>query len=346
MIKNYFKVAWRNLAKNRQSTFLNLIGLSTGLACVILIYLWVSAEMSVNKFNEKDKRIYQVMQPVSDGNGAIENTPGLLAVSLAKEMPKVEYAASVIPSTWFSEKGLFSFNDTHIRADAQFVSNDYFKIFSCHFIDGNANQLFADKNNLAISHELALKLFGTTTNVTGKTIKWNQQGFNDSYVVCGVFEKFPSNSTIQFDAIFNYAQFLDKNPKLLKWSNNDPGTYLLLKKGTNADAFNRQIAGFIKTKDPGSKEVLFTQRFSETYLYNHYENGVPSGGRIEYVKLFSIIAIFILLIACINFMNLSTAKALKRTKEVAIQKIVGASRRSLIARYMSESILMAFLSLL
>jgi len=346
MFQNHFKLAWRNLMKNRQFTFINLLGLSTGLVCAILIYLWVSDELQVNKSNANDNRVYQVMQPTTDGNGAIENTPGLLADALQKEMPEVEYAASVIPSTWFSNKGLFSLNDTHIRADGGFVSNNFFNIFSCHFVDGNAKQLFASKNNIVISRDLALKLFGTTNNIIGKTIEWNQQGFDNTYLVSGIFEKFPSNSTIQFDAIFNYAQFLGKNPKLLNWDNNDPDTYVLLKKGTNANAFNKKIAGFIQSKTTDSKEELFAQRFSDTYLHNHYENGKPSGGRIEYVKLFSIIAIFILLIACINFMNLTTAKALKRIKEVGIQKIVGASRRSLVIQYLSESILMAFLALL
>src|SRR5690242_9030473 len=108
MFRNHFKLAWRNLIKNRQFTFLNLLGLSTGLACAILIYLWVSDELHVNKFNANDDRIYQVMQPSTNVNGAIENTPGLLADALQKEIPEVEYAASVIPSTWFSNKGLFS----------------------------------------------------------------------------------------------------------------------------------------------------------------------------------------------------------------------------------------------
>jgi len=347
MFKNYFKLAWRNLVKNRQFTFLNLIGLSTGLACAILIYLWVSDELNVNKFNGNNNRIYQVMQPITGSNQAIENTPGLLATALTREMPEVEYAAAVIPPKWFSDNGLFSFNSKHIRAGGGFVSNDFFKIFSsCHFIDGSQNQLFADKNNVVISSELALKLFGTTNNIINKTIEWNQENFSGIYNVSGIFEKFPSNSTIQFDAIFNYALFLAKNQKLLQWNNNDPGTYVLLKKGANGDAFNRKIAGFVKSKAPESAEILFAQLFSNTYLYNHYDNGKPSGGRIEYLKLFSIIAIFLLAIACINFMNLSTAKAVKRIKEVGIQKVVGASRRSLIIQYLSESILMAFLSLL
>jgi len=215
MFKNHFKLAWRNLVKNLQFTFLNLIGLSTGLACVILIYLWVSDELSINKFNANDSRVYQVIQPANEGNGAVTNTPGLLASALSKELPEVEYAAAVIPSTWFSNKGLFSFNDTHIRADGGFVSDNYFNIFSCHFIEGNKSQLFVSKNNLVISRNLALRLFGTTINVIGKTIKWNQEGFSNSYLVTGIFEKFPSNSTMQFDAILNYALFMEKNTKLL-----------------------------------------------------------------------------------------------------------------------------------
>src|SRR5690348_12960939 len=108
--KNHFKLAWRNLVRNRQFTFLNLLGLSTGLTCAILIYLWVSDELNVNKFAKNDSRVYQVMQPSTDANGAIESTPGLLAAALSKEMPEVEYATSVVPSSWFSEKGLFSVN--------------------------------------------------------------------------------------------------------------------------------------------------------------------------------------------------------------------------------------------
>src|SRR5687768_3739732 len=144
MIKNYFKIAWRNLIKNRLFTFLNLIGLSTGLACVILIYLWVSDELQVDKFNQKDSQLYQVMHNLTTSRGieTIENTPGLLAKALSEEMPEVEYAASVVPSTWFSNKGLVSFDETYLRADAQFISKDYFNIFSCNFLEGNKNQVF------------------------------------------------------------------------------------------------------------------------------------------------------------------------------------------------------------
>src|SRR5215217_1032688 len=138
MLKNYLKLSWRNFIKDRQFTLLNLIGLSTGLACAILIFLWVSNELKVDKFNEKDSRLYQVMHNITtpDGVETIENTPGILADALAEEIPEVEYAASVIPSTWFSNKGLLSFKENRLRASAQFVSKDYFNIFSCHFLHG------------------------------------------------------------------------------------------------------------------------------------------------------------------------------------------------------------------
>ena len=248
MITNYLKLAWRNLTKNLQFSLLNLVGLATGLACAILIYLWTSSEFHVNRFNANDDRIYQVMQPVPGGNGALPNTPGLLASALSKEMPEVEYAASVIPPTWFDNKGLFSAGEAHIRGDAQFVSKDYFKIFDCHFTAGASNALFENKNTIAISTGLAKSLFGTTNNIIGRIIDWDQQDFHENYIVTGVFERFPANSVIQFDAIFNYARFLDKRPQLSNWNNNDPSTYLLLKKGADVGHFNKKIASFLRLR--------------------------------------------------------------------------------------------------
>ena len=343
MFKNNLKIAWRNLIKDRQFTFLNLIGLSTGLACVVLIYLWANDELRIDKFNANDNQLYQVLH--TNGIETVENTPGLLAGALSKEMPEVEYAAAVIPSRWFDNKGLLSFNNTHIRAGGEFVGKDYFNIFSCNFLEGDKNKFFSSKYNIAISKELALKLFNTSGNVTGKIVEWNQEGLNGNYIVAGVFEQNPPSATAQFDIIFNYDLFLEKNPKLLKWDNSDPSTYLLLKTGTDIPLFNKKIAGFIKSKNDHSTSILFAQRYSDKYLHGRYENGAPAGGRIDYIKLFSIIAIFILIIACVNFMNLSTARASRRMKEIGIKKVAGATRGRLIIQYMTESMLLAFLSL-
>ncbi len=345
MITHYFKIAWRNLFKDRQFAVLNLLGLSTGLACAIFIFLWADDELHVNKFNEKDARLYQVMHTDNAGTATVENTPGLLAKALPEEMPEVQYAAAVIPSNWFSNKGLIAYNNTRFRADVQFVSKDYFNAFSVYFLTGDKNALFAGNDNIAISSDLALKLFNTTSDIVGRTIEWNQEGFSGRYQVSGIFQKLPSNSTAQFDILFNYELFLEKNPKLQNWGNNDPATYVVLKEGIAADQFDKKIAGFIHTKNPQSTDRLFVQHFSDKYLHNRYENGRPAGGRIEYVELFSIIAIFILVIACINFMNLSTARAARRVKEIGVKKVMGASRGALILQHMGESMLLTFLSL-
>ena len=348
MMKNYFKIAWRNLIKDRQFTFLNLVGLSTGLTCALLIWLWISDELNMDKFNAKDRQLYQVMQNKKEENGiqTMEYTSGLLANALAAEMPEVEHAVTVVPASWFSSKGIISFNDTHLKAGGQFISKDYFNIFTCHFLQGNKSKLSSDKHSIAVSDELAMKLFHTTQNVIGKTIEWSQNEFNGSYLITGIFDKNPSNASEKFDLLFNFDLFIEKRPGMLSWGNSDPSTYVLLKKGTNIDQFNAKIKDFVKSKDKNSYKTLFIRKFSDKYLYGQYKAGVRAGGRIAYIKLFAVIAMFILVIACINFMNLSTAKASRKIKDVGIRKTLGASRSTLILQYLGESILMSFLSLI
>jgi predicted permease len=348
MLKNYFKIAWRNLVRDRQFTFLNLAGFSTGLACALLIWLWTRDEMKMDKWNQNDSRLYQVMQNMrqDDKTVTMEYTAGPLAKALASEMPEIEYASSVIPAYWFSNSGIITYNDTRLKAGGQFVSKDYFKMFTCHFLQGDANTALSDKRSIAISDELAMKLFRTTENVIGKTIEWAQAEFNGSYLITGIFEKNPSSQYDKFDLLFNFDLFVEKRQGMLSWGNSDPSTFVLLKKGADINEFNRKIKDFIskKTKEKESK-TYFARRFSDKYLYGQYQNGVQAGGRITYVKLFSFIALFILVVACINFMNLSTAKATRRIKEVGVQKVVGARRSTLILQYLSESVFMSFLSL-
>jgi len=348
MIKNYFRIAWRNLLKDRQFTFLNLIGLSTGLACTFLIYLWVHDELNVDKYNEKDRQLFQVMvnQHNDDGIKTGEYTPGLLADALEKEIPEVEYAVAVLPASWFSSQGVISYGDAHIKAGSQYESKDYFNVFTSKFIDGDKNRLLTDKYTVAISEEIAMKLFNTTRNIIGKTIKWDLGQFSGSYVVSGIFEKPPANATNQFDIMFNFELFKERRPGMEFWGNSEPHTYVILKKGTKVDQVNHKIKDFLRTKNKDSKTDLFLIRYSDKYLYGQFENGVQAGGRISYVRLFTIIALFILVIACINFMNLSTAKASRRIKEVGIKKVVGARRSTLILQYLGESMLLTFLSLI
>jgi len=348
MLNNYLKIAWRNLVRDRQFTFLNLFGLAAGLACTLFIWLWITDELKMDKNNEKDDSLYQVMQNLKENNGieTMDYTSGLLANALKSEMPQVEYAASVVPASWFSSKGIISSNGTRIKAGGQFVSKDYFNIFNCDFSQGNYNRLITDKNSIVISDDLAMKLFHTTQDVIGKTIDWNQDEFNGKYLITGIFSKNPTNVSDKFDLLFNFDLFVEKRPGMLDWGNSDPSTFLIIKKGTDIRQFNARIKDFMHSKEKDSQKTLFLRKFSDKYLYGQYKDGKQVGGKIAYIKLFSVIAIFILAIACINFMNLSTANATRRIKEVGIKKVVGASRATLILQYLGESVLMSFLSIL
>ncbi len=349
MLKHNLLIIFRNFKRNKSSFFINLIGLSSGLACALLIYLWVNDELSVDKFHEKDSQLYQVMLNKQTSRGILtwERTPGLLAEALSEEMPEVEYATAVMSiSSWSGSDGVLSNGHNHIKTNGQFAGKDYFQIFSYKLIEGDKNQVLADKNSIVLSEKLTKKLFKTNENVIGKTVEWNHERFSGTYQVSGVFENPPSNSTAQFDLLFNYELYLEIDPRMREWVNYGPNTYLILKKSINIDHFNDKIAGFIKSSIPESKTTLFVQQYSKKYLYDQYKNGAQTGGRIVYVRLFSIIALFILVIACINFMNLSTAKASRRMKEIGIKKAVGASRKELIIQYMGESLVITFLSLL
>jgi len=343
MFRNNFKIAWRSLLKDRQSSVLHLVGLSTGLACALLIYLWVSDEWHVDRFFQKDSQLFQLME-ARKGNGigvSIESS-GILAETVARDMPQVQYAAAVAPSGW-SPKFSLTVSDNTIKASGQFAGKEYFNIFSYKLLDGTKDLALADKSSIAISEDLAKKLFNRTDGLIGKTI---QLQHDKQFHISGVFEDVPYHSSEKFDFVLSFEYMKEVQPWVKEWNNKGPHNYVLLKEGTDVDAFNRQVSDIITRYARDSAARIFAYQYSNNYLYGNFVNGKPSGGRIEYVRLFSIIAIFILVIACINFMNLSTAKASKRLKEVGIKKVVGASRRQLIYQFVSESMLLSFFSLL
>lgn len=347
MLKSFFTIAWRYFKKDRQFTILNLIGLGTGLASTLLIWLWVNSELNVDKYNEKDDHLYQVLtnSKSNDGIETGEYTAGLLAPAIKAEIPEIEFAASVLPASWFSNKGIFTYEKKSLKADGDYVSKDFFDVMTVRFLRGDKQRLFTDNLSAAISEDMAMKVYGTT-DVIGKTFDWKNSEFGGRFLITGVFEKTPEGSTLRPDVLFNFALVLELRPNLLKFSNSDPHTYVILKPGTDLQQVNKKINDVLKTKDKETSHQLFLAKYSDRYLHGTYQNGVQSGGRITYVKLFSFIAVFILIIACINFMNLSTAKASRRMKEVGIRKVVGAGRGSLVIQYLSESLLMTFISLI
>ncbi len=348
MLLHYLLMVSRVFRRNKTTFFINLIGLSTGLACVLLIFLWVQNELSVDAYDVNDARLYQVMENAQTSRGVTTQpeTPDLLGKALAEEIPEVEYATDVTPSSWFGSFVLTS-NEKNIKAIGQFATKDFFRVFSYSLTPGMAATVIAGDNSVVISEGLAKRLFGSTASAIGKTMAWQFLSYTMHPMVTGVFKDVPQNSTERFDFVLSYDQWLalcNLIHRSINWGNHGPATYVLLKNDVDPGFCGRKIAGFLKSKDQNSNVTLILRRFSDSYLYNKYENGVKSGGRIEYVRVFSAIALFILLIACINFMNLSTAKATGRMKEVGIRKAVGAPRTALVMQYLSESVLMALAS--
>ncbi len=349
MFRHSLLLSYRHFMRFKSTFFINLIGLSTGLAGTLLIYLWVSDELSMDKSHPRESQLYQVMFNIETAENilTLDQTPVPLANGLLKEMPEVEQVVSVDDFTsWRNREGILSSQEKHIKVQGLHASHDFFKIFSFQLLQGNKDQVLADKTNIVISEELAKKLFGTSRNVIGKTLAWSHPGFEGSYQVAGVFAPQAHTSLAPFDVIFTMDELLAKHPYAKQWAGNYCQTFVVLKKETNIPSFNQKIKRYLFGKDAVMDKVyLFVQKYSDKYLYDQYENGIPVAGRMQSVKLFSLIAVFILLIACVNFMNLSTAKASLRMKEIGVKKAIGVSRQALITQYLSESILLTFVSL-
>jgi putative ABC transport system permease protein len=347
MFQHHLLLIYRNFKKYKSSFFINLIGLTAGLTCALLIYLWVNDEFRMDKFQAKGNRLYQVMENETTEAGikSNEQTAGLLGETFLKEMPEVEDAVTVSPAYWIALSKLSVKKNTGVNGAGLFAGKNFFKIFSYPLIAGNVDQVLKAKNSIVISEQMAMKSFHTT-DVLGKEMTWeNSDMVNENHtLISGVFKDIPANSSSRFDFVVSIDPLLVPESGLVRWENHGPNTYVVLKKDANPEAFGAKIKDFMKSKGVNRRE-LFIRAYTDSYLYDKYENGKQAGGRIEYVKLFSLIAVFILIIACVNFMNLATARASIRMKEVGIKKVMGASRQSLILQYLGESLFLTFLSL-
>lgn len=347
MIKHNLIISYRSFRRNKTSFLINIIGLSTGLACALLVYLWVSDEVKVDQFHEKDAQLYQVMTNFHNVQGiqTWDVTPIRLAETFAEQYPEVELATLTNNRYW--PTGTIEAEEKRMEARRLFADEQFFDVFSYELLQGQSEHVLADKNNIVLSDELAEMLFQTTTNVIGKTVVWKNAFFEGAFTISGIFAAPSKHSSEQFDAVLHYDWVVEGDPYSINWNTNAAETYLVLKEGTNIDQFNEQIEYFMWSKVPERKtNRLFVQQYGSKYLYNRYENGKVAGGRIEYVKLFSIIGLFVLIIACINFMNLSTAQASQKMKEVGVKKAIGADRSTLVRQFLSESLLMSILGLI
>jgi putative ABC transport system permease protein len=339
MIKNYFKTAIRNLWKNKTYSFLNIFGLATGIACAGFIFLWVEDEFQYDHNNTKINQVYQVLenQAYEGKTYTFSATPGPLAEAMKSEIPGIKNACR---TTW-DQYILFSLGDKAIYETGFFADSSIFSIFTIPFTQGKKETAFEQLHSIVISEKMAKKFFNGIKNIIGKTLKVDN---TEEYMVTGVMTDLPENSSMRFDWLAPFKIYLDKNKWLQQWGNNGIQTYAELDTKTPADNINKKLNGYIKSKDTSAIARPFLLSMNDWRLRSKYEEGKYAGGRIQYVRMFGTIAWIILLIACINFMNLATTRSEKRAREVGVRKVLGAGKRILIAQFISEAIFMAFLS--
>jgi ABC-type antimicrobial peptide transport system permease subunit len=347
MLLNHIKTAWRHLLKDPQFTLLNLFGLSSGLASALLIGLWVSDEFAFDKFNEKDNRLYEVMIHEKSGDViATSNSTGeLIGETMLNTIPEVETAVRTTPASWFQKFSLSKGTNT-VSAGGNFVSKEYFKAFSLPLLHGDKDNVLANKKSIVISEKLARRLFQSPARAMGRILEWKWQAYSEKCLVTGVFQDFPANSSQHYEFLLSmdaWNQIVP--PGTMRASSGPFNNFIVLKEGADMNSVNKKMSALARTSFNDSTSRLFLRKYSDAYLYANYENGAQAGGRITYVRLFAVIAIIILIIACINFMNLSTAKASLRMREVGVKKALGAGRPTLVFQFLGESLLLSFVAI-
>ena len=357
MFKNYFKIAWRNLVKNKTFSFINIIGLASGLACFILIALYVADELSYDRFNEKADRIYRINSDIVFGGNklhlAVASDP--MGATLKKDYPQVEEYVR-----FFSSSGskLVKKGNEYIRENnVAHADSTLFDVFTLPVIAGDVKTALNEPNTVVISESVANKYF-STTDAVGKNIETNDNG-STLYKVTAVMKDIPHNSHFNFDMIFSmdnveyqWGNFLSHNHQ----------TYLLLRSGTDYIEFEKNFKQFInkyvipqaaqfmeiKSMDEfekaGNKLEYSLMPLTNIHLRSDRVAEMSINGNIQYVYIFSAVALFVLVLACINFMNLSTARSASRAKEVGIRKVVGSEKKLLIRQFLTESILTTVIS--
>ncbi len=347
MFQNYFKTAWRSIFRNRSFSVINILGLAIGLTSSLLILLWVNDEKSVDCFHANGKLLYQVYER-NHFDGKVQAdypTQGLLGEELKRQVPEIQYASGFEYVSAPGTLSTFKVGDKVNKMGGMFAGTDFFTMFSYPLLQGTAISALNAPGGIAISRKMANMFFGSPVEAIGKTVRFENQ---EDLKITAVFEDVPANSSQQFDFLRNWVDFVKQNDWVHNWGNTDPYTYVQLRAGANAAKIQAEIKDFIyryQKKDKSFYMEVALQPYAEKYLHSTFKDGYLSGGRIEYVRFFSIIAVFLVLIACINFMNLATAQSVKRAKEVGLRKVVGAKRISLVAQFIGEAMMLTFLSI-
>jgi len=343
MIKNFFKTTFRSLWKNKGYSFLNIFGLAIGITCAGLIFFWVEDELNFDQFNTKKDQLYFVRenQKYDTYTATFGSTPGVLAPAMQSEIPGI---ANTCRMSEDNASKLITIGDRSMYAGGHYAETSIFSMFTLPFVQGNAANAFNQLHSMVITEETAKKFFGNEKDVLGKTVRVDNK---QDYVITGVLKDIPKNSSLHFEWLSPFKIWFDANTYAHSWGNNCLSTYVELKPGANAASVNKLLYNFIQKREPTSIARPFLFSMNDWHLRGQFENGKQTGGgRIQYVHLFSLIAWIILLIACINFMNLATARSEKRAREVGVKKVLGARKRNLIFQFISEALFMAMLSAL
>jgi len=344
MLKNYLITGLRNIWRNKLFSLINVLGLAFGITCSLLILLWVQDERRIDAFHKNGSLLYAVYERQFNDEKVEAGyyTPGPLGDELKKKIPEIVYASTARQNNDIST---FELADKILREQGNFAGEDFFKMFSYPLLIGNAGTVFSAPSSILISRKMANELFGSPEDAIGKSVRYENQR---DYMITGIFENVPSNSSEKFDYLINWQSFLESNKWARQWDNNSPRTYVMLREGADPVVVENKIRDFLKSYNkylgPHLKIELGLQRFTDMYLHSNFKNGYISGGRIEYVRIFSIVALMILLIASINFMNLATARSTKRAKEIGVRKVTGALRSSIIKQFMSEALLFVLIA--
>ena len=338
MIHNYLKTTFRNLWKNKGFTFLNIFGLGIGIACASLIFLWVEDEINFNNYFSNKENLYKIKDSQTyDGTTfTFDATPGPLAAGIKTEIPGIKNTAR---SSW-EQQSLFSLGDKNIYERGMYVDSSFLKMFQLEFVQGNAGTAFQQLHSLVITEKMAHKFFGND-NAIGKSLRVDN---NASSVVTGVIKDLPESVSFQFEWLAPFKIFENQNNWLQSWRNNGVLTYVELQPGADTKAINRKLYNYVQSKARDAEAKMSIYPMSRWRLYDSWKDGKEVPGRIRYVHLFSLIAWIILLIACINFMNLSTARSEKRAREVGVRKVLGAAKSKLVGQFIGESVIMALIS--
>jgi predicted permease len=341
MFTNYVKTAFRSLWKNKSFSILNITGLAIGITCASLIFLWVEDEITYNHYFTNRDNLYQVMgnQTYDGKTYTFASLPGQFSNAAKNEIPGIKSSAR----TNWGARYLFTHDDKGVYGDGMNVDPAFLPMFNFEFTHGSAAKAFSQLYSLVVTESFAKKVFNAT-DVVGKTVRVDNK---QDYTISGVIKNLPSNARFSNREWFAPFEIFEKDNDWLKtWTNNGVQTFVELDPASDVAAINNKLHGFIKAKDSSAAAMPLLLSANDWRLRSEFTDGKQNGGRIKIVNLFSIIAWIVLIMACINFMNLSTAKSERRAKEVGVRKVMGSGKGMLVWQFISEALLLSFVAVI